>query len=90
VPVVVTGYGAALDFCGPDTAYLIPAHEVRKPKKRVGDLETVDYPWQAEVDVQALISLMQHVYRHRLEAKALGARLAPTFATLLRGSMQRR
>jgi len=71
---VVTGYGAALDFCGPETAYLIPAHEVRRPKKRVGDLETVDYPWQAEVDIQALISLMQRVYRHRADAKALGAR----------------
>jgi glycosyltransferase involved in cell wall biosynthesis len=74
LPVVVTNYGAALDFCGPDTAYLIPARETRSERRALGDIETVDYPWHAEVDIQALIDLMRRVYRERSDAKAVGAR----------------
>ena len=54
LPVVVTGYGAALDFCTPDNAYLIPACEVKLTEKRIGDIKTVDYPWLAEPDRAAL------------------------------------
>jgi hypothetical protein len=48
LPVIVTGYGAALDFYNEDNAYLIPAQVVRLPSKVVGDLETIDFPWLAE------------------------------------------
>src|SRR5262249_12474244 len=39
---------------------------------RVGDLETVDYPWLAEPDLQALQSLLKDVVAHPAEARAKG------------------
>ncbi len=71
-PVIVTGHGAALDFCTPETAYLIPAREVRLPQKHIGDLETVDYPWWADPDREALQQLMRHVVANPAEARAKG------------------
>ncbi len=61
LPVMVTDYGAALDFCSDETAFLIPAEVVRFPDKRIGDLETVDYPWWAEPDRHRLGQLMRDV-----------------------------
>jgi glycosyltransferase involved in cell wall biosynthesis len=69
---VVTGYGAALDYCDEHTSYLVPARILRFPEKRVGDLETVDYPWVAEPDVRALQGLLKHVIAHPDEARARG------------------
>src|SRR5205807_2322113 len=60
LPVMVTGFGAALDFCNDDNAFLIPASILRFPEKRLGDLETVDYPFLAEPDRAALQSLMRY------------------------------
>src|SRR6202034_3650135 len=54
LPVIVAGSGAALDYCHKENAYLIPARVVRFREKRIGDLETVDYPWLAEPDRDAL------------------------------------
>ena len=73
LPVIVTGYGAALDFCDDKTAYLIPAKEVRLPEKRIGEFDTVDFPWLAEPDKEGLARLMRHVATHREEAAAKGA-----------------
>jgi len=78
LPVIVTGYGAALDFCDETTAYLIPAKEVRLPEKRVGEFETVDFPWLAEPDRDGLARLMRHAAAHRDEAASKG-RLAAEF-----------
>src|SRR5262249_39607316 len=52
LPVIVTGRGAALDFCSEETAYLLPAHLARFAEKRLGELETVDFPffWEPERD----------------------------------------
>ena len=69
LPVVVTGYGAALDFCNPDNAYLIPACEVRLSEKRIGDIKTVDRPWLAEPDRAALKAILKHVFENVEEAK---------------------
>ena len=78
LPVIVTGHGAALDFCDETTAYLIPAKEVRLPEKRVGEFETVDFPWLAEPDRDGLAGLMRHAAAHRDEAASKG-RLAAEF-----------
>jgi glycosyltransferase involved in cell wall biosynthesis/tetratricopeptide (TPR) repeat protein len=72
LPAVVTGHGAALDYCTPDSAYLVPARIVRLPEKRLGDIETVDHPWHAECDVGALARLLRHVVAHPDEARARG------------------
>ncbi len=72
LPVVVTGYGAALDFCDEETAYLVPARLGRFPRKQVDGLETVDVPWLAEPDGPALARLLRHVVANPDEARAKG------------------
>src|SRR5262249_45292466 len=72
LPVVVTGYGAALDFCDEGNAYLVPAELRRFPERRVGDLETVDYPWLAEPDAGALAEILRRVVARPDEARAKG------------------
>lgn len=71
-PVIVTGYGAALDFCPDDITYLIPSKVVRLAEKRIGDMETADFPWLAEPDKEGLARLMRHVAAHPEEAAAKG------------------
>jgi glycosyltransferase involved in cell wall biosynthesis/tetratricopeptide (TPR) repeat protein len=71
-PVIVTGYGAALDYCDEDTAFLIPAQMVPFHEKRVGDIETVDFPHFAEPDHNALVSLLRTVRKEREEAQRRG------------------
>ncbi|MCE5336665.1 MAG: tetratricopeptide repeat protein [Desulfobacteraceae bacterium] len=71
-PVIVTGYGAALDFCSPDNAYLIPSQVALFPEKRIENMETVDFPWLAEPDRAALGELMRHVLDNPEEARAKG------------------
>jgi len=73
LPVIVTGYGACLDFCTDDTSYLIPATTVYLSEKKVGDLETVDFPYCAEPDVTAVRKLMRRVYENPGEAQSKGA-----------------
>ncbi|MEW5956165.1 MAG: glycosyltransferase [Chloroflexota bacterium] len=72
LPVIVTGYGAALDFCNEENAYLIPAQVTRFPEKRIGERETVDYPWWAEPDPAALVDLLRQVFTNPNEAGAKG------------------
>jgi hypothetical protein len=70
LPVIVAGYGAALDFCNEENAFLIPARVVRFAEKRVGAMETVDYPWLAEPDAEALADLLRRVVAHPEEARS--------------------
>jgi predicted O-linked N-acetylglucosamine transferase (SPINDLY family)/GT2 family glycosyltransferase len=69
LPVIVTGLGAAPDFCHPGNAFLVPARVARFPEKRIGEVETVDHPWLAEPDAEALAHCMRRVVEHRDEAK---------------------
>jgi glycosyltransferase involved in cell wall biosynthesis len=70
--VIVTGYGPTLDYCSDTAAYLIPAREVHFPEKRIGDEPTVDYPWLAEPDRDALQTFMCRVFENPQEARAKG------------------
>jgi glycosyltransferase involved in cell wall biosynthesis/tetratricopeptide (TPR) repeat protein len=72
LPVVVTGKGAALDYCDTDRAYLVPARVAFLPEARVGDRETVGRPWVVEPDTAALTELLRHVASHPDEARAKG------------------
>jgi len=74
LPVLVTNYGAALDFCDPATAYLIPAAERRGIERRIGQTELASVPRYGEADVDAMAGLMRQVAEHRDEARALGLR----------------
>jgi glycosyltransferase involved in cell wall biosynthesis len=68
LPVIVTGFGACLDFCDEDNAYLVPSTlepiEMATPSRR-------GY-WWAEPDGAALRRLMRHVVDHPQEATAKG------------------
>ncbi len=72
LPVVVTGMGAALDYCDVSRAYLIPAHKRYFPERRIHDVETVGQPWLAEPDPEALVAILRHVIAHPEEARAKG------------------
>jgi glycosyltransferase involved in cell wall biosynthesis len=73
LPVVVTGLGAALDFCDESRAYLIPSKKRCLPEQRVGEWETVGRPWLAEPDGEALVGILRHVVAHPDEAWAKGS-----------------
>jgi glycosyltransferase involved in cell wall biosynthesis len=74
LPVIVTGYGAALDFCNERSAYLIPA-QVRPISDDESGLPTpsIGY-WVAEPDRDAFARLMRQVIDHPEEAQRVGAR----------------
>ncbi|MGE3808368.1 MAG: glycosyltransferase, partial [Gemmataceae bacterium] len=72
LPVIVTGHGAALDFCTSEHGYFIPARLGRVKQKRAGDFETVDHPWLAEPDRNALTLLLRYVVQNAEEARAKG------------------
>jgi glycosyltransferase involved in cell wall biosynthesis/tetratricopeptide (TPR) repeat protein/predicted O-methyltransferase YrrM len=73
LPVIVTDAGACRDFCDEANAWLVPARPVRFRAKRVGDLETVDYPWLSEPDPAALAGLLRRAYKNPEEGRAKGA-----------------
>jgi glycosyltransferase involved in cell wall biosynthesis len=73
LPVIVTGLGAALDYCDESRAYLIPAEKRPFNEDRVGGQPTVGRPWLAEPDGEALAALLRHVLEHPDEARAKGA-----------------
>ena len=72
LPVIITGHGSALHFCSENNAYLIPPQVLTLPEKRVGDKETVDFPWLAEPDHDELKRLLSHVIDHPEEARKKG------------------
>lgn len=74
LPVIVPDHGACLDFCDDTVAYLVPAHEVRLPDARVGDMPTVERGWWAEVESQALGATMRRVLDNPRAAASLGQR----------------
>ncbi len=72
LPVIVTGAGAAMDYCNQDNAFLIPARKTYLPAKRIGSLQTVSQPWLLEPDEEALQAHLRNVFEHPEEAKAKG------------------
>jgi glycosyltransferase involved in cell wall biosynthesis len=74
LPVIVTNYGACLDFCDADTALLVPAREVAIPEG-ISALPrpSVGY-WWAEPDRARLAELMRAVFDDPAHARDIGAR----------------
>ena len=70
LPVIVTGYGAAMDFCNQDNSYLLPSKVIYYEEKRVGNRETVDYPWLAEPDPEVLAEAMRIVFNSPQTARS--------------------
>lgn len=68
LPVIVTGFGAAMDFCSEENAFLLPACKSFFTEKEIDGIETTDYPWLAEPDADSLIKLLRYVFEHEDEA----------------------
>ncbi len=75
-PVIVTNYGACLDFCNETNAYLIPMQIEVFNENKIDEFSTVDFPHWAEPDYDALKALLLEVYNQPQEAqlKAKAAR----------------
>ena len=73
LPVIVTGSGAALDYCRDDIAYLIRAETVRLDPAATNFGPPAGAYWLAEPDRQHLVELLRHVRAHPDEAAAKGA-----------------
>jgi glycosyltransferase involved in cell wall biosynthesis/Tfp pilus assembly protein PilF len=73
LPVIATAYGPALEFCNEESAYLLPARVQHFAEKRIGHWETVDYPWLAEPDREALKRLLAQIVANPREARQKGA-----------------
>lgn len=74
LPVMVTNGGACLDFCHEENSILLPAVMKRLPEKRVGEYETIDFPWMFEVDGEVLKKTLRNAYEHPEALKSKGER----------------
>ncbi len=72
VPVIVTGLGAAMDFCNQQNSYLIPATRHDMPTMKVSDMDACGYPWLANPDGDALGLLMREAVTNPARHLALG------------------
>jgi glycosyltransferase involved in cell wall biosynthesis len=70
LPVIVTGYGACLDFCDEETAFLIPATEVPFSAPDLPP-SSIGY-WWAEPDRAELGRILRHVVANPDAARTLG------------------
>lgn len=80
-PVIVTGAGACRDFAGEDDAYLIKCSTEKFRVNSVSGIQTVGSPFWLIPDTDDLRRLMRHVFEHRDEAKAKGARASEKIRT---------
>lgn len=72
LPVIVTGYGACLDFCDAESAYLISATEVALEHHSLPE-PSIGY-WLAEPDRGHLARLMREVVENPEQAREVGVR----------------
>ena len=70
-PVIATGYSGNTDFMDERSAYLVPYDLVPVPPDWWAHAPGAEW---AEPDVAAAAELMRHVFEHRDEARAVGAR----------------
>lgn len=71
-PVIVPDKGSCRDFCSEDTAFFLPSKEVILPEKKVGSLDTVDYPWWLSIDQRDLQQSMRFAYENQTLVKEKG------------------
>jgi glycosyltransferase involved in cell wall biosynthesis len=76
LPAVVPDRGAARDFCGPDTAMLVPSRPVAVESATIGGMLVAGRPEVVEVEVADLVTAMRAVVEDPARARALGAAAA--------------
>ena len=74
LPVVVPDRGAARDFTGPDTAFLVPSRQVELPFDQASSYRMDRHPVVHEVDPSDLAAAMRGVYEDQVAANVVGAR----------------
>ena len=74
LPVVVPDRGAARDFTGPDTAFLVPSRQVELPFGEASSYRMDRNPVVHEVDPADLAVTMRAVHDDHVAANVVGAR----------------
>ncbi len=72
LPVIVTGYGSALDFCKADFSYLLEYQIKTIKDSDYSEIETFNDLSFPEISVENLRYLMRYVYQNRDEAREKG------------------
>lgn len=72
IPVIVPDKGSCRDFCNEDTTFFVPSKEVALLEKRVGNLDTVDFPWWLSIDLKDLQQIMRFAYENLTLVKEKG------------------
>jgi glycosyltransferase involved in cell wall biosynthesis len=72
IPVIVPNQGPSRDFCSEETAFFVSSKEVALSKKKISNLETVDYPWWLSIDGDDLQQKMRFAYENRKLVKEKG------------------
>lgn len=72
IPAIVTNGGAALDFCSEKTNLLVDANKIVLEEKRIGEFETVDFPWLFDPSKEDLKKKMIFAVENLERIKTLG------------------
>ena len=72
IPVIVPDKGSCMDFCNEETAFFVPSKEVTLTDKKVGNLDTVDFPWWLSIDPNDLQKVMRFACENRTFVKEKG------------------
>lgn len=62
VPAIVSGYGAALDYCNNVNSIMIKASRVYQSEKRVMETETKNYPYWSEIEITDLRFILRKAF----------------------------
>ncbi len=66
-PAIVPNDGACLDFCSEQNSIFIKAEKKYFDAKKVDNLETVNYPWLLEPDIQDIKEKLLYAYNNKEE-----------------------
>ena len=72
IPAIVTKGGASDDFCSEQNSLLINSEIKYFDEKRIGDLETVDFPWIFEPAADDLVEKLKFAFNNKDKMKELG------------------
>ncbi|WCN37470.1 glycosyltransferase family 4 protein [Aneurinibacillus uraniidurans] len=71
-PIIAPCLGPSSDFSDENTAFLLPCQEEKLSPKKIGHLETVDFPWWFTMDETDVRKAMRFAYENRALVKEKG------------------
>lgn len=81
LPAIVTGGGACLDYVDPESGYFVKCSLETMKVKKVGDLDTVDYPFWLIPDTDHLQAVLRYVFSNQEKAQLRGLSAGNTIRT---------